>query len=402
MKIISKEIQELKIYENNPKSHPQEQINLIKKSIKKFGFLVPILVDSEKNIVCGHGRLEAAKQLEMQKVPVIEIKNLTQSQINAFRIADNKLSESSWNDDFLRQEIEKLQEDNFDINFCGFSNEEIEELLEANEDIDIFESGEKEENLPEMAKEKRVKKEDLWILGNHKLLCGDCTKEESIQKLLGQEKIDSLITDPPYGIENVKKRNRMLKFRKVIKHRKIENDNLNITIEIFESFFKFPFEYLSFYNTIYIFIVPKSLNLLYQAFINLKGYFSTYLIWLKNHFVLSLANYKGKYEIILYGWKGRHKFYGGNARHNILEFDKPQMSKLHPTMKPILLLKRLIQDGTKQNQIVFDGFGGSGSTLIACEETNRKCRMIEIDENYCDIILERWENLTGKKAIKEI
>ena len=394
MNIIELNLKDLKPYEKNPRKN-DEAVKYVKESIKQFGFKVPIVVDKNNIIIAGHTRYKASKELGLIKVPCIIADDLTEEQVKAFRLADNKVSEKAeWDLDLLNDELFELKELDFDMDVLGFENVDFndEEQKEIVED-----------DVPELPKEAITKYGDIWQLGEHRLMCGDSTKEEDVAKLMDGNSVDMLLTDPPYGIDYSSKNSFL---NAIDKGNRIQKDIINDNIEDYKEFFSKVFEniknYFNEYNTCYVFLLGKELHNLRLAFDEQGYHWNDYLVWVKNNHVLGRNDYNCKLEYIMYGWFGKHKFYGG-FNTNVLEFKRPSKSDLHPTMKPLELLSKLIQDGTKEKGNVLDVFGGSGSTLIACEQLNRKCYMMELDPKYCDVIITRWETLTGKKAelIKE-
>jgi len=409
-KIEFLELDVLVPYEKNTKIHKQYQVDQIINSIKEFGFTNPILISKENGIIAGHGRLMAAKKLKLEKVPVIRLDYLTTEQQKAYIIADNKIAENAdWDINLLANELQELNALEFDVSLLGFSDDELDNFL--NLKIEEEEEEEEEEEIT-IAKNPVTKKGDIWLLGRHRLLCGDSTQLEDYQKLTQQKKIDMLLTDPPYGVDYENKRNELGKrknklqkrkglesHKQGIKHKDIAND----TSKDYKQFFTDFLSIIDFndYNTVYCFLNGQELHNLRLAYENCKIKWGDYLIWLKNNHVLTRTDYNSKHEFIVYGWKGTHKFYGPSTATTILEFNKPQKADLHSTMKPIDLLEELLSHGSKRNMTVYEPFAGSGSTLIAAENKGRICYAMELEEKYCDVIIERWQKLTGQKAILE-
>jgi len=407
-KIEFLELDVLVPYEKNTKIHKQYQVDQIINSIKEFGFTNPILISKENGIIAGHGRLMAAKRLKLEKVPVIRLDYLTTEQQKAYIIADNKIAENAdWDINLLANELQELNALEFDVSLLGFSDDELDNFL----NLKIEEEEEEEEEIT-IAKNPVTKKGDIWLLGRHRLLCGDSTQLEDYQKLTQQKKIDMLLTDPPYGVDYESKRhkirineNKRLKTKGLkldkqsIKHKDIAND----TGKDYKQFFTDFLSIIDFtdYNTVYCFLNGQELHNLRLAFDASNIKFSNYLIWKKNQAILTRKDYNCFFEFIVYGWKGTHKFYGPTTATTILEFNKPQKADLHPTMKPVDLLEELLSHGSKRNMTVYEPFAGSGSTLIAAENKGRICYAMELEEKYCDVIIERWQKLTGQKAILE-
>jgi len=398
-------VDELIPYVNNPKQHSTEQINLIASSIKEFGFINPIIVDKQNEIIAGHGRLLAAKKLGLEKVPVLRAEHLTPAQVKAYRIADNKLTElGEWDSELLKIELEELKEADFDLELTGFNLDEIDELLD---DLDFSEDQEKQDETPELIDEVPPFSQigDLWLLGEHRLLCGDATKKEDLEYLMNGEKADMVFTDPPYGVSYADKNEFLNQYDKGnLVQKEIKNDHLSI--EELQSFLFLAFsnikEALAEYSSYYI-TAPQGGDLLYVMMSTMKEAgipLRHMLIWNKNNHVLGRVDYMYKHEPILYGWVDKHKFYGkGKHTKSVWDIPKPQKSDLHPTMKPVELIENAILNSTLKGQIVLDVFGGSGSTLIACEKTKRKARLMELDEHYCDVIVKRYLDFTGKEDV---
>jgi len=391
-------------YVNNPKKHPPEQVKKIASSIKEFGFRVPIVVDKDFVIIAGHGRYEAAKLLGLKEVPVIIADDLTPAQAKAFRIADNKVAESDWDLEALAAELAQLKEIDYDLELTGFDDEEVSELIRELEVVEEEEVGDEEEEdeLPEVDEEVEPfsKRGDIWLLGRHRVMCGDSTSRADVERLMDGKKADSLITDPPYGVDYNSKNEFLNKYNKGnLVQRPILNDNIQDYRKFFRTWLANAREVLAEYNTVYIFMLGKELINLRLAFEEVGGHWSDYLVWVKNNHVLSRKDYMTKHEFILYGWFGKHKFYAPFQRTTVLEYAKPQRSDLHPTMKPIPLLEQLITDGSPKGGVILDLFGGSGSTLIAAEKTGRTCYMMELDPHYVDVIVWRYLHITGKDDI---
>jgi DNA modification methylase len=395
--IEMKSVDELIPYNKNARMHSDAQVAQIAASITEFGFTNPVLIDGEKGIIAGHGRLMAAKKLGLKKVPVVILDHLSEMQKKAYIIADNKLAENaSWNEEILASELADLKNEDFNIDLIGFEDQELEKIFSSLYNND--EDGENEE-IPEAEENPISKSGDVWLLGKHKLICGDSCKAETYQNLLGNELADMLFTDPPYNVnygdhlpENYK--------NSIINKTKILNDNLG------EDFGKFLSDFCRNALSVtkgacYICMSRSELQTLHKAFIDAGGRFSAFIIWVKNAFTLGRSDYQRQYEPILYGWKNNHDRYwcGARDQSDIWFYNRPIKNDLHPTMKPIELCKRAILNSSKTDDIILDCFGGSGSTLIASEQTSRRCRMIELDQKYVDVIIKRWQNLTGKDAV---
>lgn len=391
MELVNVNIADIVPYESNPRKNDQA-VDIVMKSIKEYGFLVPVILDDKNIIVAGHTRIKAAIKLGMTEVPVIYTENLTDAQIKAFRIMDNKTHEyAEWDMDLLKQEIISLSDMNYNLDLTGFNDAEIDDITGREPKEDDF----------EIPNEPRYKIEtgEIWQLGEHRLLCGDSTNKEAVDKLMNNQKADMVLTDPPYNVAYTGGPPGEWSHKK---HRKILNDELSEEdwSEFIERMFKIIFEFNK--GAIYVCMSCKELPTITNKFKELGGHYSTFVIWHKTHFTLSKSDYQREYEPILYGWKEGEKHYFVKARNlgDVWTMARPMKSDLHPTMKPIELCSRAIKNSSQNDNIVLDLFGGSGSTLIACEQTDRKCYMMELDKFYCSVIIERWEKITGKNAKK--
>ena len=379
-------------YAQNARTHSDEQITQIAQSIETFGFVNPVLIGNDDVIVAGHGRLLAAQSLGMTKTPVIVLSHLTEVQRRALVIADNQITANSgWDEDLLRQELAALDALDFDLDLMGFSVEELDSLLLL-EDADASAT---EDVVPALESQPVSVLGDVWILGDHRLLCGDATKKEDVDKLMDGQLADMVFTDPPYNVDytNPKKTGRTKK------DRRIKNDNLGMA---FYEFLTTSMSHLLAISkgSLYICMSSSELDTLQRAFREAGGKWSTFIIWTKHHFTLGRSDYQRQYEPILYGWKEGVKHYWCGARNqsDVWLFNKPTRSDLHPTMKPIELVERAIENSSKTRDMVVDVFGGSGTTLIACERLNRYARIMELDPKYVDVIIRRWQEYTGKEA----
>jgi DNA modification methylase len=385
LKIEYKSPSELVEYARNPRKN-DEVVDKMCAAIREFGFKIPIVAKSDGNVVDGHLRLKAAKKLGLEKVPVVFADDLSDAQVKAFRLLANKSANwASWDDDLLKLEFEELKDMDFDLELTGFDLDEINKnfIKTCEEEL--------EERIPEVS-ESIAKPGDLWILGEHRLLCGDSTDSKSYKILLDGELADLTITDPPYNVDYDQFEDGK---------NKILNDNLGSEFNEFLS--KICANILNHTKgAIYIFMAISEIGNLKQAFEKAGGHWSTFIIWVKNHFALGRSDYQRQFEPILYGWKlGKSKHWCGDRdQSDVWFFDKPAANKSHPTMKPVALLERMIFNSSRPHDIVLDPFGGSGSTLIACENLKRKARMIELDPKYIDVVIKRWENHTGEKAVK--
>ncbi len=388
-------LQRLIPYAKNARTHDDTQVSQIAGSIAEFGFVNPILVGDDNVIIAGHGRLMAAQQLGLDTVPVIVLHHLTEAQRRALVIADNKIAENAgWNDELLKLELEELGDLGFDLDLIGFSDEELDELLGNDE-----QSGETDEDeIPEVEDEPVSRHGDVWVLGDHRLLCGDSTSKQDLEKLMNGELADMAFTDPPYNVDygnNAKDKMRG-------KDRRIMNDNLG------DDFYQFLKDALTNLLSVtkgacYIAMSSSELDTLQKAFRDAGGKWSTFIVWAKNTFTLGRSDYQRQYEPILYGWRegNDHFWCGARDQGDVWFFNKPVKNDLHPTMKPVELVERALRNSSKSRDIVLDLFGGSGSTLIACEKTGRAARLIELDPKYVDVIVRRWQDYSGEQAIRE-
>jgi len=389
MKIEIVDINTIKPYENNPRKLKDSAIEKVAKSIKEFGFRQPIVVDKEKIIVVGHTRYRASKKLGLTNVPITIADNLTPEQINAYRIADNRTNEEAeWDIELLKSELKDLQLKDFDLDLTAFDEDQLNNFL--------FEEKEgltDEDAVPETLEEPITKLGDIWKLGKHKLICGDSTKIETYQKLCGDIKTDLYLTDPPYNVSYEGK----TKDKLTIQNDKQSNDEF---IKFLSDAFISADSVLKMGGSFYIWHSDSEGLNFRLACIEAKWKLRQTLIWSKNSMVMGRQDYQWQHEPCLYGWKegSSHNWYSDRKQTTIIKHDRPTQSKLHPTMKPVSLMEYLIKNSSKQEDIILDSFLGSGSTLIACEKINRICYGVELDPKYCDVIVKRWEQFTGKKA----
>jgi site-specific DNA-methyltransferase (adenine-specific) len=422
-------IEKLKPYENNARTHSEEQVEKISRSIKEFGFINPVLIDSNFGIIAGHGRVLGAKKLGMKEVPCLFVEDLTDEQKRAYILADKLALDAGWDDEILREEIKALADLDFDVSLTGF---ELEDFDFNQTDIEFEEDNyDVEEKLPEIPKAKYG---DIYQLGNHRIMCGDSTSQEDIDKILDGAVMDLCVTDPPYNV-NYGSINESGYGKERDNGNKILNDNMDD-----ESFYLFL---NAFYTQMMRVLKPGGAYYIFhadtegynfrKALMDAGGQVKQNLIWVKNALVLGRQDYQWKHEPCLYGWKegAGHYFINDRTQTTVFEDkadldklskeelkdmikeiiedktpttiiheDKPLKNDVHPTMKPIKLISRLVKNSSKPGENVIDFFGGSGSTLIACEHLGRNCYSIELDPKYVDVIIDRWETLTGKTAIK--
>jgi len=382
-------------YARNARTHSDAQVAQIAASIAEFGFTNPILTDGEKGVIAGHGRLAAARKLALTEVPVIELAHLTPTQKKAYILADNRIAENAgWDEELLKLELAELQDADFNLDLMGFGDEELDRLLDGN----VEQAGLTEDDaVPEAPEEPVSRTGDLWILGQHRLLCGDSTVLSDVERLMDGQLADMAFTDPPYNVDY----GNSAKDKMRGKDRRILNDALG------DGFYQFLYDaclnlLLVTKGACYVCMSSSELHTLQKAWLDAGGKWSTFVIWAKNTFTLGRADYQRQYEPILYGWKqgSNHFWCGDRNQSDIWNYNKPRVNDLHPTMKPVELVERALQNSSKSRDIVLDLFGGSGTTLIACEKNNRQARLIELDPKFVDVIVKRWEEYTGKKAVR--
>lgn len=377
-------INELIPYVNNARTHSDTQIAQIAASIKEFGFLNPVIVSSDNTILCGHGRYYAAQKLGLEKIPCIKEEHLTEAQKKAYIIADNKLAlNAGWDNDLLTIELSDLQDVDFDLDLLGFDDKELSKLFDETKDIedDDFDVE------VELKKPAITQTGDIWHLGKHTLICGDSTKEETYKKLLGDTKVNLVVTDPPYNVNYKGSAG------------KIKNDDMEDSAfyHFLLDAFKQTEKVMAQDSSIYVFHADTEGYNFRKAFKDAGFYLSGTCIWKKQSLVLGRSPYQWQHEPILFGWKqkGKHQWYTGRKESTIWEFDKPTKNADHPTMKPLDLIAYPIKNSSMTNSVVLDMFGGSGSTLLASDQLDRICYSIELDEKFCDVIVKRYIEQVG-------
>ncbi|PJA57506.1 MAG: DNA methylase N-4 [Rhodocyclales bacterium CG_4_9_14_3_um_filter_68_10] len=384
-------------YARNARTHSDDQVAQIAASIAEFGFTNPILAGSDGIIVAGHGRLAAAHKLGLEVVPVVVLDHLSPTQRRALVIADNRIAENAgWDDAMLRIEIAALQDDDFDVSLTGFDADALAELMAGDEPDGEGETD--DDAVPELSETPISRPGDVWLLGGHRLLCGDSTVAESYQQLLKGETVDMVFTDPPYNVNYANSAKDKMRG----KDRAILNDNLG------DGFYDFLLAALTptiahCRGGIYVAMSSSELDVLQSAFRAAGGKWSTFVIWAKNTFTLGRSDYQRQYEPILYGWPDgatRH-WCGDRDQSDVWQIKKPHKNDLHPTMKPVELVERAIRNSSRPGNVVLDPFGGSGTTLIAAEKSGRLAQLIELDPKYADVIVRRWQEWTGKQATRE-
>lgn len=396
LEIVYKNVDELLPYVNNARTHDEMQINQIASSIKEFGFNSPIAIDNDNMILCGHGRLLGAKKLGLKEVPTVCLSHLTPQEKKAYILADNKIAlNSGWDFDLLKLEFEDLKSVDFDLSLTGFSDNEINDLFN---DIDQKEVKDDDFDVDSQTSDVNIKSAlgDIWILGEHRLMCGDSTSENDVKALMQDEKADLVFTDPPYKLEteggckgkirkSLKKLDRNIAF--------IADFNPSDFLRVLPSVFS-----KNTFNA-YIFCNKELLPIYLNWAVENKLAFNV-LIWKKPSAIPIGDSHRPDIEYLLFFRKNAiwHNALKGVNYSRCLEFGRE--SGLHPTMKPIGLIANELQISSNKDSVILDCFGGSGSTLIACEQLKRKCRMIEYEPYYIDVIIQRWQKLTGKEAYR--
>ena len=380
MQIKEVEVSALIPYAKNSRTHDDAQVAQIASSIKEFGWTNPILVDGDKGIIAGHGRLMAARKLKMLKVPVIELKDMTEAQKKAYVIADNRLAlNAGWDNAMLTIELQDLQDNGFDLSLTGFDKDELDALLNP---IVETEGLTDEDEVPDVPEEPKTKLGDIYILGNHRLMCGDSTSIDAVDKLMDNQKADMVFTDPPYGVD----------------YQGIHNDSRDGLEELLRGVFANYIATSKSGASIYCFHSDRCADVFHKVFREFF-HFSSMIIWAKNSLTLSQTDYQSQHEPCLYGWmdNGSHSWYSDRKQTSVWQFDKERVVG-HTTPKPVALVEKAINNSSKGGDLIIDLFGGSGSTMIAAEKIGRCSRVMELDPKYCDVIVKRWEDFTGKKA----
>lgn len=369
-------------YVNNARTHSAEQVNKLRASLREFGFVNPVIVDRDLNVIAGHGRILAAKEEKIPEVPCVYVDHLTEAQKKAYILADNRMAmDAGWDEELLRVEIEALQAEAFDVSLTGFDEKEITDLFKdtdgtgaEDDDFDLSEA---------LEKAAFVERGDVWTVGRHRLMCGDATVEEDVLKLMDGKKANLILTDPPYGVS----------FQ--------SSDGLSIQNDSIKGEEFYQFLLASMQNMVsvlepggaaYVFHADTEGLNFRRAFVDAGFHLAGCCIWVKNSLVLGRSDYQWQHEPVLYGFlkNGKHSWYSDRKQTTIWNFDKPKRNKNHPTSKPLDLLAYPIGNSTQANAIVLDAFGGSGSTLMVCEQTNRICCTMELDEKYASVILRRY------------
>lgn len=386
MELVS--LSKLVPYVNNARTHSPEQINKLRSSLREFGFINPVIIDKDYGIIAGHGRAIAAKEEGITEVPCVFVDYLTEAQKKAYILADNRMAmDAGWDEELLRVEIEALQAEAFDVGLTGFDEKELSDLFKDEEsevkddDYDLTAA---------LEKASFVEKGDVWVVGRHRLVCGDATNKDDVDKLCDGKKANLILTDPPYGVSF-----------KSSSGLTIQNDSMKD-----EEFYNFLLasmknmvDHLEPGGSAYVFHADTEGLNFRKAFIDSGLHLAGCCIWVKNSLVLGRSDYQWQHEPVLYGFmkNGKHNWYSDRKQTTIWNFDRPKRNENHPTSKPLDLLSYPIKNSSQENAIVIDTFGGSGSTLMACEKTNRICLTMELDEKYASVILRRYVEDTGDK-----
>ena len=381
------DINKLVPYANNARTHNKEQILKLRSSLREFGFVNPVIIDREYNVLAGHGRIMAAKEEGIAEVPCVYADHLTEAQKKAYILADNRMAlDAGWDEELLSVEMQELQELGFNLSMTGFDEKELTDLLSVDAD------GEAKEDDFDLStaleKAAFVQRGDIWTVGRHKLMCGDATSAEDVSALMGDTKANLILTDPPYGVSF-----------KSASGLTIQNDSMKN--EEFYTFLLSSFqrmaEHLEKGGSAYVFHADTEGLNFRKAFIDAGFHLAGCCIWVKDSLVLGRSDYQWQHEPVLYGFmqNGKHHWYSDRKQTTIWNYDKPKRNKDHPTSKPLDLLGYPIQNSSQENSVVIDTFGGSGSTLMACEQLNRVCYMMELDPKYASVILRRYVEDTG-------
>lgn len=374
-------------YVNNARTHSAEQINKLRTSLREFGFINPVIIDREFNVIAGHGRIAAAKAEGIDEVPCVFADHLSEAQKKAYILADNRMAlDAGWDEEMLKVEIEALQAEDIDLSLTGFDEKELASLFDTDteaqdDDFDLTTA---------LEKAAFVQRGDIWNVGRHKLMCGDATSEEDVSALMGDTKANLILTDPPYGV-SFKSSSGL-----TIKNDSMKNDEF---YNFLLSAFKCMADHLEKGGSAYVFHADTEGLNFRKAFIDAGFHLAGCCIWVKDSLVLGRSDYQWQHEPILYGFKqnGKHKWFSDRKQTTIWNFSKPKKNSDHPTSKPLDLLAYPISNSTQENAVVIDTFGGSGSTLMACEQMNRICFTMELDEKYASVILRRYVEDTGDK-----
>ena len=380
-------VEKLVPYVNNARTHSPEQLAKLRSSLREFGFINPVIIDRDFSVIAGHGRIAAAKEEGITEVPCVFVDYLTEAQKKAYILADNRMAlDAGWDEELLRIEIESLQGADFDVSLTGFGEDEIADLFAGDGEKDV-----KDDDFDLSAaleKAAFVERGDIWMVGRHRLMCGDATSAEDVAALMDGKKANLIVTDPPYNVA----------FRSG-SGLSIQNDSMkgdDFYTFLYNSF-SCMVEHLESGGAAYVFHADTEGLNFRKAFVDAGFHLAGVCIWVKNSLVLGRSDYQWQHEPVLYGFlkNGKHPWYSDRKQTTIWNYDKPKRNKNHPTSKPLDLLGYPISNSSQENAIVLDTFGGSGSTMMACEQTNRICFMCELDEKYASVILRRYVEDTG-------
>ena len=389
MELVS--IDKLIPYINNARTHSPEQVNKLRSSLREFGFINPVIIDKDYNVIAGHGRILAAREEHIDEVPCVFVDYLTEAQKKAYILADNRMAmDAGWDEELLRIEIEALQAEAFDVSLTGFDDQEIADLFGdekpevEDDDFDLSAA---------LEKASFVEEGDVWTVGKHRLMCGDATRAKDVEKLMGDKKANLILTDPPYGVSFQSSDGPS------IQHDSIKGEEF---YQFLLSAFQNMPSHLEKGGAAYIFHADTEGLNFRRAFIDAGFHLAGCCIWVKNSLVLGRSDYQWQHEPVLYGFlqNGKHPWFSDRKQTTCIEMPRPKRSEEHPTMKPVGLFAYLMQNSSKAGDNVLDTFGGSGTTLIAAEQLGRKAYLMELDPHYCDVIIARWEKLTGREAQK--
>ena len=380
-------VEKLVPYVNNARTHSPEQLTKLRSSLREFGFVNPVIIDRDFNVIAGHGRIAAAKEEGITEVPCVFVDYLTEAQKKAYILADNRMAlDAGWDEELLRIEIESLQGADFDVSLTGFGEDEIADLFVGDGEKDV-----KDDDFDLSAaleKAAFVERGDIWTVGRHRLMCGDATSVEDVAALMDGKKANLIVTDPPYNVAF-----------KSGSGLSIQNDSMEngeFYTFLYNSF-SCMVEHLESGGAAYVFHADTEGLNFRKAFVDAGFHLAGVCIWVKNSLVLGRSDYQWQHEPVLYGFlkNGKHPWYSDRKQTTIWNYDKPKRNKNHPTSKPLDLLGYPISNSSQENAIVIDTFGGSGSTMMACEQTDRICCMMELDEKYASVILRRYVEDTG-------
>lgn len=385
MKLVP--VDKLVPYANNARTHSPEQIMKLRSSLREFGFINPVIIDQNYNVIAGHGRIEAAKAEGITEVPCVFVDHLTEAQKKAYILADNRMAlDAGWDEEMLRIELEGLQAADFDLSLTGFDEKELADFFKdgtqsevEDDDFDLTAA---------LEKASFVERGDIWTVGRHRLMCGDATSPENVAALMDGKKANLVLTDPPYGV-SFKSSSGL-----TIKNDSMKNDEFyHFLLAAFQNMVA----HLENGGAAYVFHADTEGLNFRKAFIDAGFHLAGCCIWVKNSLVLGRSDYQWQHEPVLYGFlqNGKHPWYSDRKQTTIWNFDKPKRNKDHPTSKPLDLLGYPLCNSTQENAVVIDTFGGSGSTLMACEAANRICYTMELDEKYASVILRRYVEDTG-------